>query len=49
MLADEKELRVKAVSFALELARNKTQTAEDLVKEAKTIHEFLDQKEDIRK
>lgn len=38
---DSKELRAVALHGALELARGKTQTAEEVVKGAKVMHDFL--------
>lgn len=40
-MKDSKELRSIALHGALELARNKTQTAEEVVEEAKVMHDFL--------
>lgn len=40
-MEDRKELRTIALHGALELARGKTQTVEDVVKEAKVLHGFL--------
>ncbi len=42
-MEDSKELRLQAVRSAIDLERNKGQSAsaEDIVKSAKTIHEFL--------
>ncbi len=45
-MEDSKELRLEAVRSALELARNRGQSAEDIVKSAETIHVFLATKDD---
>ncbi len=49
VLTEKQELRVVAINSALELARNKTQTAVDVVKEAEKIHDFLAPGENVVK
>ena len=40
-MTDIKELRAIAMESALKLAAGKSKTAEEVVKDAETIHEFL--------